>query len=113
MISKSDVLDQLFAARDVLSDMIIDLQPTTPSERALMLSLVGRRDRLTTSTNNVIAAMFNEAAAGLAAKVDDLEKRVQDLRALAQTLASVNSAIQMADAIVGVVISVLALAAVA
>ncbi len=112
MVPKSEVLDELFSVRDVLSDTIIGLTPTSPSEKQAMLSLVQRRDRISATINNIIAAAFNDAATGLEQKIEDLEKQTQALQSLAQTLANVLTAVQITDAVIGLAISIAALAAV-
>ncbi len=111
MIPKSEVLDTLFGIRDALSDMIIALSPTNANEAAELAQLVARRDRITGSINFLIAAAFNEAAAGLAAPFADLEAKTAQLKSLNQTLANIATAIQVADQIVQIAATIATIAA--
>jgi len=107
---RADILQNLFAQRDTVSDMIIDLSPNNDSERDQLHTLMQRRDRITGAINQVIAVKFNETAAGLADKVSDLEKKTDQLNKLSKTIGNVNTAIQIADQIIKEATSILALA---
>ena len=106
---RSDVLQNLFAQRDLISDMIIDLKPKKPSERDQLQALMQRRDRITGAINQVIAANFNEAANGLADKISALEKKTDQLSKLGKTIDNVKTWIKVVDEIIQLVVTILAL----
>ena len=109
----SEILQNLFDERDALSDMIINANPRNDEERNLLQNLMKRRDRITGAINTIIAKTFNEATAGLADKLSDLEKLTEKLNKLSKTIDNVKAAIQIADQIIQVALSILALVATA
>jgi len=109
-MSKTEILDTLFGARDRLSDMIIDLKPTA-DHKPLLQKLVQRRDLLTGAIGQLIRSAFDEASANLADSLAALEKQTDVLTGLSNTLDQVAVAIQVTDQIVQLVMSVVKLAA--
>ncbi len=101
MSNQSDTLTQLNTARDELTTMIIgEAAARGTPEFQSMLAVVHRRDQITTQINTIIAAAFNEAAAGLSAAVAQLKARTADLQNVQKTLDRVNVVIQVVDGIV-------------
>jgi uncharacterized protein YdcH (DUF465 family) len=107
----SEILQNLFDERDALSDMIIEIQPRSDDERKQLQTLMRHRDSITGVINQIIAKNFNEAAAGLADKASALEKLTERLNQLNKTIGNVGTAIQVADEIIKVAVSIMALAA--
>src|SRR5215813_9966377 len=104
---KTEILDELFGARDALSDMLIKLQPTTEAETEEMKRLVARRDRLTGAINAIIAAEFDDLAKGLPERVASLAERTKELTSLKNRLDQVSAAIGLVDQIVQVASSII------
>jgi hypothetical protein len=107
---REEVLQNLFAERDAISDMIIDIEPQNDDQRTQLQTLMQRRDRITGAINEVISAAFNEAAAGLAGLVSDLEKQTGALKQLGKTIDDVAGWIALVDEIIKLVVSILTLA---
>ena len=108
---RADTLQNLFDARDKLSDMIISLKPENDDQRKQLERLMQRNDRITGAINQVIAAKFNEVANGLAEKVSNLEQQTAALNKLNNVINDVQNAIQIADEIIKLVIGILQIAA--
>ena len=107
---RTDVLQNLFAQRDAIASMIINIKPRNDSERKRLQALMQRRDRITGAINQVIAAQFNEAAKGLADAVSALEKKTEALNSLGKTIDDVNTWIKTVDEIIQLVVAILSLA---
>ncbi len=85
-MNKVDVLDQLFDARDALTDVIIHTSPA-PGDQAgadTLEQLLQSRDRLTHAIAQVIATEIKasgDQVAQAVAKLGDLNKQLQNLAA--------------------------------
>lgn len=108
---KTEVLDELFGARDALSDMIIALSPTDDASRKALGDLLARRDRLTGCIRAVIASEFDDFAVGLAEKLASLAERTHELENLKRSLDQVIAAIGIVDKIVQVTGAIVSIAA--
>ena len=112
---KTETLDELFGARDSITDQIIALTPRDDGERAKLGELMKQRDRLTAKINEAIAAPFTndkgELGTPLEGAVKRLEETTKQLEALKKTLEDVQLAIDTADQVVKLAASIIALAA--
>jgi len=112
---KTETLDELFGARDSITDQIIALTPRDEGERAKLGDLMKQRDRLTAKINEAIEAPFTNDRGELGTPLEDAVKRLEDatkqLKALKKTMDEIQSAIDLADQIVKLAASIIALAA--
>jgi ABC-type transporter Mla subunit MlaD len=108
---QTDILDTLFTARDVVSDIIIAQTPANPAHKKLLEKLMQRRDQLTGAIQQVINAEFAKTGTQLTQAIASLESSTAQLKDVANTIDNVSSVISIIDQIVQLVGEVVALAA--
>jgi hypothetical protein len=112
---KTETLDELFGARDSISDQLIALTPRDDFERARLVDLMKQRDRVTAKINETIAAPFSndkgELGTKLAAAVKQLEETSKKLKELKKTMDEVQFLIECADQVVKLAATIITLAA--
>ena len=107
---KSDILQNLFDARSALSDMIINNTPTTDDQKNNFQLLMKRHDTITGQINQIVANKFNETIGQLPDKVSLLEKLTDQLNDLNKKMDKIDDAIKIADQIIGLTTSIIAIA---
>ena len=111
-MSKVEVLDELFGAREDLELRIVLLHPTNAEQQSLLSKLVNRRDRVTGGINAIIAATFASVASpALLQAIDELKSRASHLSALAKTFDAINDVLVTVDQVLALVAQVVTLAA--
>jgi hypothetical protein len=105
---KQEILDNLFGDRDVLTDMIIALSPTTPTESQALQTLMVRRDRLTAVIQETIDADIDQTTPGIVGATQKVADASKELGTLASAFASIASAISLVDQIVQTITALLA-----
>ncbi|MFT3766022.1 MAG: hypothetical protein QM820_10970 [Minicystis sp.] len=110
---KTETLDELFGARDSITDQIIALTPRNDGDQAKLAELMKQRDRLTAKINEVIEAPFTNSKddAPLRTAVSRLEEAAKQLKALKKTMDDIAQVIDIADQVVKLAASIIALAA--
>jgi hypothetical protein len=112
---KTETIDNLLGARDIITDQIIALTPHNDAERDRLVDLMKQRDRLTAKINEAIAAPFTndkgELGPQLEAAVNRLEETIKRLAGLKRTMDDLQLALDAADQIVKLAASIIALAA--
>jgi chromosome segregation ATPase len=104
---KSEILENLYAERSEISNMLIDIQPQNDEQKKQCQTLMQRKDRITGAISGIIAAEINEAAADVADGVSELEEKTEELKQLAKTIDNVDTCIKVADAIIQAVTVIL------
>jgi tRNA A22 N-methylase len=108
---QTEVLDTLFAARDVVSDIIIAQTPADAEHKKLLEKLMLCRDQLTAEIQEVINAKFNKNNAELMQAFTDLENRTAQLKDLKNTIDNIASVISFVDQVIQTAGQIVALAA--
>lgn len=112
---KAEVLDELFGARDSVTDQVIALTPRDESEKAKLMELMKQRDRLTAKINEVIAAPFTKegdlASPEVEAAVKNLENATGQLKALKKTMEGVQAVIDGVNQVIKIATGIAALLA--
>jgi len=107
---KTEILDELFGARDIIADQIIALTPRDEAERAKLGELMKLRDRLSAKINEAIAAPFLKDTSELEAAAKRLENTTRELKALKQTMEGIQLTLDIADQVIKLAASIIALA---
>jgi hypothetical protein len=112
-MSKVELLDSLFAARDALTQKIIYTPPPPPGSDGGLTQLVQKREQLSITIQKVIQANLTASMQ----QVDDAIAQINDyttkLTDLANELQNVGTAITVAAQIINVVMTILAVVAAA
>lgn len=103
---QQEILDTLFDDREKLSNLIIQLAPTTPEQVKQLQALMQRRDRLSMAIQDVINQDITNSTAGITNACKQLDEASTELTKLAGTFADVASAITLVDQVVNVVAAV-------
>ena len=90
---------------------IFDASPTTDEERADLTRALGFRDELHRLNNQLVLQRLQVAALGLAGKADGLEALTGRLRAETRTIDSVKHVVEIADQVVTIAASIVAMLA--
>lgn len=105
MRGRDEVLDNLYAARDRLSDLIVAWSPDPAADASTrkkqaedLRALLDQREQVSGKINEIVAAAFKDVASPeLVAAAKELESLTATLQTFGKTVADVKGVIKIAD----------------
>ncbi len=118
MRGRDEVLENLYAARDRLSDLIVAWSPdpaadvsTRKKQAEDLRALLDQRDQVSGKINEIVAAAFKDVASPeLVAAAKELESRTATLQTFGKTVADVKGVIKIADQVLAAAAKVIKIA---